>query len=257
MKTCNVCNTLKPLSEYYKHRGVCKCCISVQNRKPPRPRNTSFSLPEFSYCRYCNETLSINEFYIRKNARIESICKSCGRKKYIANRDSIREKYHANRETILAKAAAKRIPKPKKPKQSIEDSKRKKAARQRKQRQANPLYKLRSNIGTAIANSFRNRGHKKNSKTSTILGCTFEEFFVYIESQFVEGMSWDNRDRWHIDHIVPIHLADTEEKLLLLNHHSNLRPLWKEDNQQKAGKLTEESLAHPLYAIVKTTHTEP
>jgi len=117
----------------------------------------------------------------------------------------------------------------------------------RERRRSNPLAKLRANVGTLIANVLSNQGYKKTTKSASILGCSFDEFSAHIESQFLHGMSWSNRALWHIDHIVPVKLARNEPELLLLNHYSNLRPLWKELNQTKASTLTQDSLNHPLY----------
>gem|GEM_PF-4500409 len=49
-----------------------------------------------------------------------------------------------------------------------------------------------------------------------ILGCSFDEFKSHIEKQFLEGMSWGNRDKWHIDHILPVSMAKNEKELLEL-----------------------------------------
>jgi hypothetical protein len=110
-----------------------------------------------------------------------------------------------------------------------------------------PLYKLRVYTGTAIANAMSSKRYKKTSTTANILGCTFEVFYLHIESQFKEGMTWDNRIEWHLDHIIPVSFAESEEELIKLNHYSNFRPLWKMDNQNKADKLVEEALHHPIY----------
>jgi hypothetical protein len=67
--------------------------------------------------------------------------------------------------------------------------------------------------------------------------CSFEEFFIHIESQFIDGMSWENRSLWHIDHIIPLATAKTEEEILRLNHYTNLRPLWALDNLKKGSKI--------------------
>ena len=86
----------------------------------------------------------------------------------------------------------------------------------------------------------RRLGYKKTSKTAEILGCSFEEFKVHIENQFIDGMSWDNYPEWEYDHIYPISLAESEEHLLQLNHYTNFQPLWAEDNIRKGNKLPEE-----------------
>jgi hypothetical protein len=102
-------------------------------------------------------------------------------------------------------------------------------------------------VGTLIANALSNQGYKKTAKSAEILGCTFEHFKLHIEQQFTLGMSWNNRSEWHIDHIIPLSFARSEQELLLLNHYSNLRPFWSNDNQVKAGSLTSDSIKHPLY----------
>ena len=55
----------------------------------------------------------------------------------------------------------------------------------------------------------------------------------------MDGMSWANRGEWHIDHIIPLSSAKTEEDVIRLNHYTNFRPLWKEDNQIKSNKIME------------------
>ena len=42
-------------------------------------------------------------------------------------------------------------------------------------------------------------------------------------------MSWKNHGDWHIDHIRPV-ASFKEDELYLMNHISNLQPLWAEEN---------------------------
>jgi len=71
-----------------------------------------------------------------------------------------------------------------------------------------------------------------------LLGCTIKEFKQHIESQFSEGMSWDNHGEWHIDHIKPISSFDltqeAEQKKAF--HYLNVQPLWAIDNMRKGSK---------------------
>jgi hypothetical protein len=60
-------------------------------------------------------------------------------------------------------------------------------------------------------------------------------------------MNWDNRYLWDIDHIVPISLAESEGEMIILNHYSNLRPLWKTENEYKSDKVTNEVKLSPIY----------
>ena len=76
---------------------------------------------------------------------------------------------------------------------------------------------------------------EKSKRTQEIVGCTFEELKIYIENQFTEGMSWDNYgiDGWHVDHIKPLAVANSQEEIISLNHYTNLQPLWALDNLKK------------------------
>lgn len=62
-----------------------------------------------------------------------------------------------------------------------------------------------------------------------------------IESLFVGGMNWNNRKEWHIDHIKPIKvfLDEGVTDYGIINHISNLQPLWARDNLTKGAKYLE------------------
>lgn len=103
-------------------------------------------------------------------------------------------------------------------------------------KESDPVYAAALRARTSVANAFKTQGYKKNSKTQEILGCSFEEFKIHLEKQFEEGMSWDNKTEWEIDHIIPISSAETEEDVIWLSKFTNLRPLWKEHNRSKSNK---------------------
>ena len=84
------------------------------------------------------------------------------------------------------------------------------------------------------------------------LGCSIDEFRVHIESQFEEGMSWDNHsiNGWHIDHILPLSAAKGDVgKIKALNHYTNLRPMWSTENISKLDKHCPEELEEYLQKI--------
>ena len=50
-------------------------------------------------------------------------------------------------------------------------------------------------------------------------------------------MCWENRNEWHIDHIIPLSSSKTEEDVFKLCHYTNLQPLWVNENLQKSNKI--------------------
>ena len=74
------------------------------------------------------------------------------------------------------------------------------------------------------------------------LGCDATYFKKYIESKFIEGMSWDNI---HLDHIKPIKEFNLDDNIELLKccHYSNFQPLLEYDNKLKSNKWSKEDNA--------------
>jgi hypothetical protein len=98
--------------------------------------------------------------------------------------------------------------------------------------------RIRATINTEI-NRNRNK-NTKSYKTLELLGCSISEARSYLESKFLEGMSWDNHGLkgWHIDHIKPLasfDLTDPEQQKQAF-HYTNLQPLWWQENLQKGSK---------------------
>jgi hypothetical protein len=110
---------------------------------------------------------------------------------------------------------------------------------QSKKKKKDPIFKFKSNVRSLISSSFKRGKNEfgKNAKTEQILGCTIEEFRSYIENKFVKDMCFNNYGKWHLDHIIPISIANTEEEIIRLNHYTNFQPLWAEDNFKKGNKI--------------------
>jgi len=110
--------------------------------------------------------------------------------------------------------------------------------RERLKKKTNPEYRLMSVVRTRILNFLTKKNVTKKNKTFEIVGCSKEFLREYIEKQFTEGMSWELMgSRIHIDHIIPLSSAKTEEEVYKLCHYSNLQPLWGEDNLKKYNKI--------------------
>ncbi len=155
------------------------------------------------------------------------------RKEYLeANKEKIRLQkklnYEANREKILQRQN-----------EYNKSNKEKIREYQRNKYNNDILYRLKKNMRNQIGNSIRNGGFKKLTHTEQILGCTYEEFKLYLESLFKPWMNWENRGLyngeenygWDIDHIIPLSTATCEADIIRLNHYSNLQPLCSHINR--------------------------
>lgn len=103
--------------------------------------------------------------------------------------------------------------------------------------QTDLLFSLKNNLRCRINSAIKN-----NSKSSTsvdLLGCSIEEYKLYLEKQFDENMNWENWGTyWEIDHIKPIctfNLSLKEDQLLAFNY-KNTQPLEKNKNRTKSKK---------------------
>ncbi len=159
-------------------------------------------------CVHCQLVKDVNCFHRRGKTGYKSMCKIC--------RPIVEREYRSQYRSLN--------------KESIRKYGREYESRRK---EVDPIFKMKRSIRSLISRSFTFNGFKKNTKTEKILGCDMLFFFSHIESLFLNGMSWDNRNEWHIDHIIPLMTAQTEQDILKLNHHSNLRPLWIEDNLSK------------------------
>lgn len=112
--------------------------------------------------------------------------------------------------------------------------------RNKKRRQrykSDKLYSLKNRIRSLVNKKIRDSDFSKSFSTERYLGCNIDTLLNHLESNFEEGMGWENREKWHIDHIVPISRAKTEKELILLSHYTNLQPMWANKNIKKSDKL--------------------
>lgn len=221
-KRCKKCDELKLIDCFSKqvtnkdgYKNICKLCINKYNKKY---RDNDIT----------KERERSNNYYIRnKSKRLAYFEKNKDNKnKYAAeyrkkNKDKISQKgkeyYIKNKETISKKNYE----------------------RYKLKMKIDPLFKLKKQIQLLIRDSFKNKDIKKNNRTIEILGCTFEEFKIHLESKFESWMTWDNKGLyngelnygWDIDHIIPSSSATSEEELIKLNHYSNLQPLCSKVNR--------------------------
>jgi hypothetical protein len=198
-------------------------------------------------CSKCGNEKPVEEFYKKKDSKdgYRSDCIVCvkeQKKKYNGRYgDRKRKWYDENKELTIQRSKEWResnIEKNRKLNRESDKRRRPLISKYRRERyQLDNLFRLRDGISSLIGNSFRKKGYSKKSKTNQILGVDYKGFMKHIESQFMEGMTWDNRGLWELDHKIPVSLGKTEEEIIKLNHYSNFQPLWREENRKKSNKI--------------------
>jgi hypothetical protein len=105
-----------------------------------------------------------------------------------------------------------------------------------------PIFRLRVILSITINQRLKNINVSKSKQSLEVVGLeSWNLLKEHIENQWVEGMTWDNygnkKESWSIDHIIPISSAQTEEDIYILNHYTNLRPMWHVANIKKGNKF--------------------
>lgn len=259
MRVCNICEIEKDITEYNltkegKHKyKCCKSCYSIKRKENSKryhiDNRDKLNTKSKKYYQENKEILyEKHRLYISEN--IDSVKEY--RKNYNEkNKEELFEKkkeYREENKEIL------RFKKKEKYKSLTDEQKKLKNEKSRinyynnkeqyrknkneyiKNRMLNePLFKLTMNIRALIRNSIKRQFTEKSKKTQEILGCSFEEFKIHLESMFDDKMNWDNQGTyWHMDHIKPISLAIDKEEVYKLNHYTNFQPLYWKDNLKKS-----------------------
>lgn len=115
----------------------------------------------------------------------------------------------------------------------------KQVIRIKERKKTDPVFKFNVNIRARIKKYYNKKGFQKSKRTEEILGCDWEMLNTHLRLTFKEnyGNELQKEDNVHIDHIIPLSNATTEEELIKLNHYSNLQLLKAEDNIAKSNKL--------------------
>lgn len=209
-------------------------------------------------CNKCNQEKELICFGKNKQSKdgLNYLCKSCLQNKYLKDklkpdfkekRDKNFQKHKSNNPEYYKQKDKENYKNNKdywKIKNKIykEENKNSINIQLRNKYQSDPVYRNKKIIYSLIYNSFNSSIFLKNTKTQIILGCTFEEFKLYLESKFEPWMNWNSQGNpkdkileinknWDIDHIIPISSAKTEEEVIKLNHYTNFQPLCSYKNR--------------------------
>lgn len=216
-KICNKCKEEKQVCEFGTHnstkdklRNSCKECRKIEGRIY---RETNAEKRKISIKNWYNKNSNYNKNYYKNNTeKINKLNKNW----YELNKN----KHSENKKIWIEKN-----------KDKIKEYYNNRIKQQRK---TQPLKKLTFNVRTRLYSVLKN----KTKKSFNIIGCSPESLKVYLENQFTEGMTWDLMGKYiHIDHIIPLSSANTEEEIYKLCHYTNLQPLWAKDNLKKSNKI--------------------
>jgi hypothetical protein len=126
----------------------------------------------------------------------------------------------------------------------------------RKRYHADPEYRLVMQLRSRLSKVIGRGASAAVAKC----GCPPRELMQKLESLFAEGMSWDKRSDWHIDHIYPLSAIEPRNPLhvLAVNNWRNLRPAWAADNRAKSGDVTPEAqvLFESILQLVSTPEAQ-
>ena len=110
----------------------------------------------------------------------------------------------------------------------------------KKKYNTDPYFKVVCCMRSRISKLLKQKNADKYNKFYTYLGCSKQDFILYFQAKFKEGMTWKNRHLWHIDHVLPcssFDLTKPEEQAKCF-HYTNLQPLWASENLSKGNRIS-------------------
>lgn len=194
-------------------------------------------------CNRCQEEKSLSEF--SKNLRLEDglerYCKDC-------NRASCRAYYQKNKEKTIVRVLEYHKNNPEVGRKARREYGRRNRQKMsetsvnwvKKKRADDPIFRFVCAVRKCAQRVAKAAQQRKALGSIEYLGCSIEEFIIYIEGLFTEGMTWENYGRggWCLDHVIPIdYFVKNDLDIWKANHYLNLQPLWWEDNLKKSNKV--------------------
>ena len=222
---------------------VCtQCKISKDLEDFPNYKTGKYG--KLAKCRICDKINQRNRYLKNKEDRLKK-SKEYKLKNKKHNSEIDRQRYLRQREKKLAYQKQQRLDKPEYMKKYRINNKEKirqtvNAWRQHKTK-TDLNFRLKQNIKTRIISVLN--GTSKSKNTAELLGCSIEQFKMYLEAQFWkdERIDWITYGPkgWHLDHIRPcasFDLTDPDQQKACF-HYTNLQPLWWDENIAKADKF--------------------
>ena len=197
----------------------------IKNLLPPNAKfSRSHEKQENKTCTNCGSVFpSTTEFFTRKSASWDNLhqeCKICINKRAKKRRDTCWDK--VRQYDIAYKNSHKK----------------ERNDYQRNKRKSDIVFSLNGRVSTSI-NKCLSSG-KQGWSWGNLVNYTIGDLKSHLESLFMPGMTWENRSKWHIDHIRPISSfnfkSHEDEEFKECWALKNLRPLWAKENIAKHNK---------------------
>jgi hypothetical protein len=238
-KKCNTCLIVKTFVDFHVNKSnndgynsICKECRKITSKKYYKDNKEQINEKSSKKYYKDHENNLIKDRERIKNER--EVRKYRSKIYYQNNKDKVKvykkKHYVINKEKYIEKSL-------KWCENNKEKCKEVKSVRTQIRKKEDVLFRLKIKLKTDIYKSLKK--NKRSKKIEEIIGLSLLEYKKYIENQFEEWMSWDNWGlrTWHIDHIIPLSSAKTEEEIYKLWDYKNLRPLSAKENLIKSNKF--------------------
>lgn len=245
MKACNKCGECKPATAEFWHRkqdGVmglasrCKVCRVGESSQYYKTNAERIKEQVSRYAEANKDRIQEKQrarqklYYMENKERIKAKNLAYVQANRMRVKENARRWYSKNSARVAETSKAWR-------EKNAEKYREASNKREKERRASDPIFAIKKWARYTVAHALRRSGYAKESPAFHVVGCSATRLRQHIERQFLKGMNWENRDQWHIDHIIPLSTAKTEEDVIRLNHYTNLRPLWAKDNLEKSDKV--------------------
>ena len=212
-------------------------------------------------CSKCGKIKNVNNFHKAKREKdgLHSNCKEC-----IAQRNKTDKRFIPCKEQAQLFAQGKKkcskcgkiknvndFHKIKQKKDGLQSNCKECTLEHRNKRlKSDPYFKLVQYTRVRSITLLKNYSTSYQGKSKLLEFNNQQEFFDYFTPLLQPGMTFENHGEvWEFDHIIPCALFDLndEEQLKICFHHTNLIPLFKEENRSKSS----------VYEGIRYFHNKP
>jgi hypothetical protein len=216
VKSCTECKQEKKGDEFVYSSSICKKCTSERD-KEENHRPAPDAPPKI--CSKCSKEQPANQYRYRSNT-----CLTCEKERLYEWRKANPEKFKKICKTYREK----------------DDKKENRATYLRDKYATDMNFRLEKLYRTRVRYFIKGGISKGRAKYEAILGCSWDTLREWLESNFVDGMTWENYGTvWHVDHTLPCSIFDfnIEENVRTCFNWSNLSPMFGLENISKSDKV--------------------